>query len=58
MKLIGLILELLVTPGFYELLYLLMERTGIPSVGVSLTSSLLCIGFRGLSQLYLWCPFS
>jgi len=48
MKLIELILELVVTPGFYGLLYLLKERIGLPSVGVSLTSSLLCIGFRGL----------
>lgn len=53
MKLMAFILKLVVTPGIPGQLHLLMERIGIPSVGISLTSSPLCIGYRGLSRLYL-----
>lgn len=53
MKLMAFILKLVVTPGIPGQLHLLMERIGIPSVGINLTSSPLCFGYRGLSRLYL-----
>lgn len=43
MKLMGFILELVATPCFIGLLYLLTDRRGILSVGIGLSSNLFSV---------------